>query len=70
VRELQKMFELPKGNGPQNFHLRLACRLIERAEKDLRHKLTDGERRDLLMDNTEWDSAFVAQVVANVGSVR
>lgn len=41
----------------------LAKGFIDAAEKDLRRTLSDGERRDLLKDNTPWDDATVAGCV-------
>lgn len=34
--------------------VKTACQIIRRCENDLNRQLSDGERRDLLMDNTDW----------------
>jgi hypothetical protein len=47
-----------------NRKLNVARRLIERAEADLDCTLTNGQRRDLLMDNTAWDRSFIVECVA------
>lgn len=41
--------------APFDIRVLLAIRIISRAEADL-GPLADGQRRDLLMDNTEWSS--------------
>lgn len=43
----------------------IARGIIRRAEVDL-GTLSDGQRRDLLMDNTEWDSDAVRAIVEEV----
>lgn len=40
--------------------------LIQSCERDLRRKLSRGEMRDLLMDNTHWRSERIAVVVREV----
>lgn len=40
--------------------------IIKRAEADLKYKLTKGERRDLLKDNTTWHSDIIADVVDEI----
>ena len=45
-----------------------AINLILTAQHSLDRKLSDGERRDLLMDNTIWDSDFIASMVAYIGA--
>lgn len=40
-----------------------AKRLIADCQNDLGRKLSAGECRDLLMDNTDWDSGFIATMV-------
>lgn len=42
--------------------LRTAHSIIARAEADL-GRLSDGQKRDLLMDNTEWNSDVVRAIV-------
>jgi hypothetical protein len=42
-----------------------AAQIIERAESDL-GGLTPGQRRDLLMDNTEWSYDVIKQIVADL----
>lgn len=41
----------------------MANDIITRCEADLKRKLSDGEKRDLLMDNTSWTSRRVWDVV-------
>lgn len=40
--------------------------IIAKAEADL-GKLSEGQRRDLLMDNTDWDSDRVRESVERIG---
>lgn len=49
-----------------NRKLERARALIAKCETDLGRTLSGGERRDLLKDNTTWDSEFVAAVVAEL----
>lgn len=46
-----------------------AKEIIEKAQRDL-GILSSGQRRDLLMDNTQWSSAFCAEVVKYLRSWR
>lgn len=41
-----------------------AWHIIAECEADLERCLSDGERRDLLMDNTLWSSAVIRLLVA------
>lgn len=43
-----------------------ARELIAKCEADLRRKLTDGQKRDLLADNTQWTSEFIRRMVAEL----
>lgn len=46
---------------------RLTARhIIAACEQDLRRILSQGERRDLLMDNTSWSSDHIAVIVAEL----
>jgi hypothetical protein len=47
----------------QMTHMLEAMRIIQDAETDLGYTLKEGERRDLLKDNTSWDSATVHYIV-------
>lgn len=38
--------------------------IISRCETDLARTLSDGERRDLLVDNTSWGRATIVAVVS------
>lgn len=49
-----------------NGKLNHAAVLIERCEADLKRTLSRGECRDLLKDNTSWDSEFVAACVEHL----
>lgn len=40
--------------------------LIAKAEKDLNRELSNGERRNLLADNTEWSSQTIRAMVNNI----
>lgn len=42
--------------------------LIARCEQDLKHTLANGQRRDLLMDNTDWTSDEIRDVVALIAA--
>jgi len=44
-----------------------ACGIVLLAQVDLGRHLTPGERRDLLKDNTDWDSSIIAAVVNMMG---
>jgi hypothetical protein len=44
-------------------HIERATRLIEACERDLNRKLSQGERRDLLADNTPWTLEYIRKVV-------
>lgn len=46
--------------------LRSAIQRIKEAEFDLGYKLSEGQCRDLLMDNTPWDSDVIAAVVSQL----
>jgi len=46
-----------------NGRLNYAVDMVDRCEADLKRTLSNGERRDLLKDNTDWDSDFVARCV-------
>lgn len=46
----------------------IAARRIVACERDLRHTLSAGQMRDLLMDNTRWDRPMIEQVVASLTS--
>lgn len=48
----------------------MARRLIFSCEEDLGRKLTMGERRDLLKDNTNWDSDIIHDVVKMIAQGR
>jgi hypothetical protein len=48
------------------YKLATARQLIARCESDLRRRLSDGEKRDLLADNTEWSLPLIAAVVAEI----
>jgi hypothetical protein len=50
--------------------LRLAGDLITKCEADLNRRLSDGECRDLLKDNTAWDSDFIAALVRAISEER
>jgi hypothetical protein len=41
-----------------------ASRAVDACERDLRRVLSDGERRDLLCDNTRWSRPFINSIVA------
>lgn len=43
-----------------------ATGLVKACERDLHRKLSHGEMRDLLMDNTTWPSSKVHDVVATL----
>ena len=51
---------------PHPFNLERATRLISDAQINLGRILTDGERRDLLADNTPWSMDYIAHVVKGV----
>lgn len=60
------------GNHDATFnheHLTHAKRIIGRAEKDL-GKLSDGQRRDLLADNTNHSLVRIAAMVKHIGSLK
>lgn len=40
--------------------------IITAAERDLRRQLSDGERRDLLKDQTQWSNQAIEAIVASV----
>lgn len=40
-----------------------AIAIITNCQKDLKRELSDGERRDLLKDNTYWTSEVIHEVV-------
>lgn len=40
-----------------------AKKLIAECESALGYPLSSGMKRDLLMDNTEWDSSFIRRMV-------
>ena len=44
-----------------------AMHIIAMCERDLKYKLSDGEKRDLLKDNTRWSSEYVSRVVDAIG---
>lgn len=44
-----------------------ATELVRAAQRDLDRELSNGERRDLLKDNTDWPSTHVAFVVGRLG---
>ena len=44
-----------------------AQEIVDVAEEELRRTLTDGERRDLLADNTDWPFALIEGVVEKLG---
>lgn len=46
--------------------IREARAIIARCESALRRRLSDGERRDLLADNTSWTLDDIAAVVAQI----
>lgn len=47
-----------------------AREIIERAQRDLKRRLTPGEKRDLLNDNTSWEADHVAAIVAELYPTR
>jgi hypothetical protein len=44
----------------------VARALVADCERDLQRKLTQGEQRDLLMDNTTWSRSAIVAVVASL----
>lgn len=58
----------------EDWRVQQACKLIRNCEADLGRTLEDGERRDLLMDNTHWSREQVVDAVIairlNGGSVE
>jgi len=44
-----------------------ATRLVTNCQRDLRRELSNGERRDLLCDNTEWSSDYIRAIVGALG---
>ena len=46
-----------------------ALRIVVAAEIDL-GKLSDGQRRDLLKDQTNWSSEYVHKIVEGLGGQR
>lgn len=44
--------------------------LIARCQASLKRELSDGERRDLLRDNTEWEVELVAAIVAELRGTK
>jgi hypothetical protein len=51
----------------EEWRVEQACKLIHACESDLKRELSDGERRDLLADNTHWSWE---QIVAAVAAIR
>ena len=49
--------------------MKIANDLIVAAERDL-WPLSDGERCDLLMDNTSWDSATIRAIVESIRNLN
>lgn len=58
----------------EKWRVRQACRLIANCQRDLARELSDGDRRDLLADNTHWSSDQIVDAVIairlNGGSVE
>ncbi len=48
----------------EEWRVEQACKLIRRCEADLARVLSDGERRDLLMDNTHWTREQIVDAVS------
>lgn len=53
---------VPMANDPDG-RLNYAADLIRRCESDLKCTLMDGQRRDLLMNNTTWERSFIVRCV-------
>ena len=58
---------LPKAYDDIERSKKDAQEIIASCEADLARKLSAGECRDLLMDNTTWSSDAVADVVRAIG---
>ena len=63
MRELKKLFKTERRDAPMRCHYQLARRVIGACEAQLGRRLTDGQRRDLLADNTQWTTEFIRVVV-------
>lgn len=58
--------KLEIGGFPSTENVAHANALIDNCERDLRRKLSQGEARDLLKDNTRWDAGYVFDIVAGL----
>jgi len=56
--------------SPRPADAECAQRLLRDCEIDLNRKLTMGERRDLLADNTPWSMDYIALVAEQIVGVR
>ena len=55
---------------PEDRGLELAQGIVFEAQKELGRKLSSGERRDLLKDNTSWSSDYVARIVGQMHPIE
>lgn len=47
--------------------IEFATKLVTDCQRDLRRELTNGERRDLLSDNTDWETDYIRSIVGQLG---
>jgi hypothetical protein len=62
IEDRRKLMFEPKSYD----YLPRAKEIIEACEKDLGRALSEGERRDLLKDNTIWTSKLIEELVSQV----
>lgn len=43
-----------------------AQEIVNKCQSDLSRELSNGERRDLLTDNTKWNSLYIRRIVGEL----